>query len=169
MSKSMMAVTLSGCVLSLALAGCDGGNDVDVTGDYSLRLTDAENGCQINPDKWSAGNTSDVKLNITRSEGNRLYGEVVGITALFVGLATGTTTFTGSADGSSVNLQIAGNVSAAAGTCDYKLDLSLHGEVSGDFIAGTLTYSFATDHAADCGFRETCKSVQKFNGTRPPK
>ena len=34
---------------------------------------------------------------------------------------------------------------------------------------GTVTYTFATNRTADCGPRDTCQDIQRFNGTHPPR
>jgi hypothetical protein len=43
------------------------------------------------------------------------------------------------------------------------------GSINGDAIDGTVTYRPSTNHNADCGHLETCTSVQRWNGTRPPR
>ena len=40
--------------------------------------------------------------------------------------------------------------------------------LTGDTLTGTIRYTQPTNDAPDCGGREECRSVQNFNGTRPP-
>ena len=47
--------------------------------------------------------------------------------------------------------------------------LVIGGTLDGDALSGDILYRAATNGHPDCAAIEGCISVQKYNGTRPPK
>ena len=96
-------------------------------------------------------------------------GQVQGVAGLALGLEMGGSTFQGNVSVNALDLSISGTMPGSNGTCAYTRKAHLVGNVTGDLITGSVTYSYVTNKTADCGTRDTCQDVQIFNGTRPPK
>ena len=57
----------------------------------------------------------------------------------------------------------------SSGTCMYTLDARLIGELSGDALSGRIDYSYRTNLAVECGYRNDCRTTALFSGSRPPR
>jgi len=154
---------------AFALALCFGacGSDVDATGDYSLSLTNRENGCNF--DNWTEGESSTgVPLTITQS-GSAITGEVGGVGGVFLGLALGSNVFEGDVSGDDLDMTLFGTNSATEGNCTYTINAVFDGSLDGDVVTGEIRYTAATNDNPDCASLEGCASRQELNGTRPPQ
>lgn len=151
----------------LATAGCssEGEFTADVAGHYRIALTNRTSSCSF---AWAEGNQAeDVGLAITQ-DGSKLHGVVDGLAGGFLTLWLGSAEFDGSANGTSLTLTNYGTNPQADGNCAFTYNAVVDGEISGDAIAGTITYSPATNAGPDCASVE-CSAVQEFSGSRPPK
>ncbi len=152
-------------VLCFAM-GCGSDSPANVAGTYTLALTVAKNECGILSN--DVGTTSSgVEAQVTQN-GSDVAAQIKGVGGTLLALALGTDTFTGKVSGDSLDLAIAGTVPGSNSTCVFTRNARMQAKLAGDLLTGTVTYSFATNRTADCGFRDTCQDTQAFNGTRPP-
>lgn len=150
----------------LGALGCSSGDEftVDVSGNYSVALTDGDNSC-----KWAWGNrdaNARVPFTITQ-DGKDLTGKIMGLDAIGFALIFGTDDFKGTANGKSFTLTKPGNA-LKEGNCPYSYNATIEGSVEGDSISGTITYATATNGNPACADVE-CSATQLFAGSRPPK
>ena len=139
----------------------------NVAGSYTTSLTDDANGCMFM--NWT-GSTTGVPIDITQN-GSAITGTVGGVAGAYLDTLFGSHVFTGSVSGTHIDMVLHGTRSANLGSnCPATLDAHASVDLNGDVLAnGTITYSYATNHDATCPiYSQTCSSVQRFNGTRPP-
>jgi hypothetical protein len=150
----------------LGVAAC-GGESENLTGMYSLSFTNGENGCQF--EGWEVGATATgVPIIVTQVEGDsNVTVTVQGFAALFVFAESGSAQFNGSVDGSNLEATIVGTKPHEAEDCSWKVNAAIDATLSGDTLTGTIRYSEVAN-GPGCGDRNECRSVQNFNGTRPP-
>jgi len=153
--------------LILFVSTCGGDSPADLSGTYTLSLTVQQVDCQIlgNP----VGETSSGVEMVVTQTGSEAEAQVQGAAGLLLALAMGGARFTGTVAGSSLDVSIEGTMPGSSGTCAFTRNARMQANLSGDVLTGTVTYSYATNGTADCGSRDTCKDIQKFNGTRPPR
>ncbi len=139
----------------------------DVAGNYTVNLTNGDNGCEL--ENWEEdAETSGVELELTQDDTD-LTGEVTDVaTALVLTIGLGSPDFEGTVTGSHFTLTNNGTVSGTDGDCVFTRTATIRGQIDGDAVEGTVTYTYETNGDPSCGDRETCESVQQFNGTRPP-
>lgn len=161
-----LMITLTALAALASVAGC-GSEPADVAGDYSVAITNGQNGCNFN--EWVEGeSTANIPLVITQ-DGTQVSAEVQGIIGGLLGLWLGTNIFTGEVDGNSLQLTLYGTTSATAGNCTYTINSTMLAESDGDVLTGQLRYEAATNGNPDCGEIEGCVTLQSFNGVRPPQ
>lgn len=152
---------------TLALAACGGDDPADVVGDYTLQITNGDNGCAF--DGWNEGAvTSDVPLTITQ-DGAAATATLEGVVGGYVELVLGARVFTGEVDGARLALTLFGTRSATEGNCTYTINAEVDATLDGDLLEGEIRYVPATNGNPDCAPLEGCANVQLFNGTRPPR
>jgi hypothetical protein len=161
-----MRLALLGSILVWAF-GCGDSEPADVAGSYSLSLTNRENGCGF--DNWMEGNTaSNIPLELMQN-GSDVTGEVGGGAGLVLDIVLGSRTYIGEVHGSSIDMDIFGTNSLSEGNCSYTYNSSVHANLDGDVLTGSIEYRAATNGNPDCSALEGCVSQQDFNGTRPPQ
>jgi hypothetical protein len=163
----MRTLSLLPLVVAL-LAACGGGDNADVAGTYSINLTNRDNGCMLQD--WMVGNqTTGVVLVVTQND-DAVTATVTDPLAIRVGLQLwlGSNVFSGSVSGNDIDLSIIGTNAATMGNCTYTYNALIDGTITGDALAGHVTYTAATNDNTDCTPLEGCRSIQEFNGTRPP-
>ncbi|HTR51629.1 MAG TPA: hypothetical protein VMJ10_13030 [Kofleriaceae bacterium] len=155
--------------VALVLAGCGSSSPANVAGTYTVAGTDEANGCMIGTN-WTQGNTfTGVTVTITQSPGSSTATAMVtGLGSLGLDALLGTSSFTGSVDGDSVDLKAIGTVAQHSGNCTYTVDGEIKATLSGDSLAGTIDYTTQTNSNTDCTTITGCLSTQDFNGSRPP-
>jgi hypothetical protein len=152
-------------VVALVVAGC-GDDPANVAGDYTVAVTSGANGCNLT--NWQEGSsTSGIGVTITQDGGNAT-AIIEGFVGQYVMAALGSRTFTGTVDGTDLDLDLIGTNALTTGNCTYTYNALLDGGIDGDVIIGTITYTAATNDQTDCAPLEGCESIQDFNGTRPP-
>lgn len=150
----------------LALATACGSDPVDVEGEYSISVTNRENGCDF--DEWTEGDTATgIPVTITQDE-DQATASVEGGTGFFLDVVLGMHEFVGDVDGDSVELTLFGTRSTVMEACSYTINGVLQAELDGDVLTGRIVYQTNTNGSLDCGEKEDCESIQEFNGTRPP-
>jgi hypothetical protein len=153
--------------LGLAVVvGCGDGEPANVAGNFTVAVTNGANGCNLM--NWQPGaSTTGIGVTVTQ-DGSNASATVEGLVGAFVQAALGSRTFTGEVRGTRLDLDLIGTNAQTTGNCTYTYDALLDGNIDGDVITGTITYTAATNDQTDCAPLEGCASVQDFNGTRPP-
>jgi len=153
-------------ILALLAGACGSDTPANVAGTYTLALTVEQNQCGIlNND---AGTTSTGATVVVTQDGSNVTAQVQGAAGLGLSLIAGSDTFTGKVSDHSLDLSIIGTVAGSSGTCAFTRNAHLVGKLEGDSLSGSVTYTYATNNAPDCGTRETCQDIQLFDGARPP-
>jgi hypothetical protein len=163
-----MDTTRLALVAALALWVCAcGSSNVDVSGTYSGTVTNGVNSC---PGTWTTGQTSNADVTVAQT-GSSVSIQVQGAAGALLQLGFGTNAFTGSVSGDHISAMIIGSVQATAGGCQYTFDGNLSGNLSGDTLSGTITYTPKTNGNADCTTMSItgCSRGQSFTMNRPPK
>jgi hypothetical protein len=152
-------------VMACALCAC--GSPANVAGNYSVNLTNKDNGCNFA--NWTVGQmTSGIAITVTQSGGD-VTATVGGLGGAFLTAVLGSASFTGTADGNAIDLKLFGTRSATMSGCAYTVNAHLTGGIAGDLLEGSIEYTPATNGSPDCGVLATCTNAQAFNGTRPPQ
>jgi hypothetical protein len=148
----------------LACAAC--GGPANVAGDYTLALTNHDNGCNLG--NWTVGDTATgVPVTITQASGNAT-ADVAGLGRVALDAGLGGHTFTGPVDGNDIDLELFGTRSFNQGNCTYTYNAEIFGTVSGNSLDGEIHYTAATNNNPDCTTLQGCVSIQAFSGVRPP-
>ena len=152
-------------MILLACVGCSS-DPADVEGDYTIAVTNRDNGCQFA--NWTVGEQSaSIPVTVTQSD-TTVTAQIKGVTGTFVAFALGSATYTGEIDGDHLALDLFGTRSQMSGNCAFTYNSSIIGDVDGDTLTGRVEYTAATNNNPDCAAIEGCLSYQEFNGTRPP-
>ncbi len=155
-----------------ALTGACGGSDddddetpVDVSGAYSVAVTNRANGCEFM--NWTEGDMStNIPLTIEQN-GSDVTGTIDGAPALVLAFVTGNNEFTGTVSGTDFTMTSYGTINHVEGNCSFTWNVTISGSLSGNALAGTVTYAPATNDNPDCSAIQ-CTSLQEFSGSRPP-
>lgn len=148
------------------LVGCGGSDPVDAEGTFSIGLTNRENACNFS--NWTVGAmTSGVSVVITQN-GSTAIAEVQGLAGGYLDIAIGSSTFSGTVDGNSLDMTIQGTRSNTMGNCTFTYDATLTANLIGDALNGSIAYTAAHNNHSDCAAVE-CVSTQDFSGSRPPR
>ena len=160
----MRKITLISAVV-LVMIGCE--STADVAGDFTINLTNRENGCAITD--WVEGSTTTgITVTITQ-DGDQVTAMVSGLTATFLDLWLGSHTYQGTVSGSSLDLTLYGDNARSQGNCTYTINSTISATIDGDVLTGVIRYTAATNNNPDCGTLTGCSSRQDFNGSRPPR
>ncbi len=159
MQRAIMLVALA------TLASCDS-SPYDFAGNYTLSVTNHENGCGFQ--SWTEGDSSSsIPLTIMQN-GSDVTATLEGITGTFVNGLLGDRVFTGTVSGHDIDVTLYGTRSLSQGNCTYTVNARAQATLTGDTLEGTIEYSPATNGNPDCSTIDGCLSTQAFNGTRPP-
>jgi hypothetical protein len=153
-------------VLAICVAAC-GSDDVSAAGDYTVTVTDRDNGCNL--PSWTAGMMTNATVTITQSANDDVTALVTGVAGLALDFGLGSHSFTGKIRGSSLDLKLFGTRSNSMGNCTYTLNAAIRAVVTGDMMAGQIDYTSATNGNPDCSGIENCDSFQDLTGTRAPR
>lgn len=150
--------------LGLAALTTACGGTSDLSGDYTVALTNGPNACNF--DSWTEGRElSGVVFTVTQNEAE-VTGMVGGALGLYLGAFAGTNTFSGTIEGADFEMRLVGVKSQTEGDCRYTVDVLAVGKIEGDAISGQLSYVPKTS-GTGCLF-ENCQNTQAFAGARPP-
>ena len=154
--------------LALVLVACVDDAPVYVAGDYTIAVTAGANGCNLA--NWTTGSTaSGIMLQLVQTQGDpAVSGTIQGALGVLFQIVLGTNSFTGRVGGRNLEALLTGTSTLTQGQCQYKIQVDLKGQLSGDVLTGTVDFTTSTNHSADCGALEGCHSTESFNGTRPP-
>lgn len=154
-------------VLLAALGACT--SDADVAGNYSVALTNRDNGCNLanfNPGAMTSG----VSVVITQS-GSKVTLTVENLAGLsLIGLlGGGGNVYSGNVDGDDFSVESIGTKANNSGNCTYTYNSEISGTLNGDSLVGSIDYRAADNGNSDCTQVHGCLSYQDYNGTRPPR
>jgi hypothetical protein len=151
--------------LPILVAAC--GNDpVNLAGNYTVALTDRDNGCNLA--YWTGDpNGTEIRVTIAQFDGDATV-DVDGPAQLALDLGFGSHTFTGTVSGGSVDAAILGVVAQHTGNCTFTYDAEIYGTLSGNALTGFVHYTAASNGNPDCATIDNCVSTQYFTGSRPP-
>lgn len=151
-------------LFTMAVVGCA---PADVSGSYTASLTNGDNGCGLSA--WTPGSsTTNVPFTIAQT-GDAVSGTVGGFSAAVFDLGFGSHVFTGTVAGTHVVMLLNGRNAQSQNGCAYTWDAQIAGDLSGNALQGTITYTANTNSSPACSTLSTCRSVQTFSGSRPPR
>ena len=149
----------------LVLVAC--GGPADVGGNYTIAVTERDNGCNFQG--WMSGmQFTGITAQITQS-GSSVTADVQGLAGGGLDAGLGSHTFTGSVSGDKLALSITGTKAQSAGNCAFTYNATLDATASGDALSGRIDYTAATNGNSDCATLQGCLTYEDFNGTRPPQ
>jgi hypothetical protein len=152
----------------LLLQACTSDDPVNVSGDYTLAITNGANGCEFA--NWTVGDTATgVLVRLRQMSDDKFTAELTGIVRVFAELTIGSYIFAGDVTGASFDATLAGmqDIMNQGETCKYRVNADIDGSLVRDNISGTITYRVViVTSAPDCP-PEDCATVQSFNGSRP--
>jgi hypothetical protein len=157
-------------ILALLLLQACGGDEMgDVTGDYTLALTNGANECGFA--NWTVGATSTgVAVKFIQTDGGKFTAELTDpLVRLYVDLIVGSHIFAGEVTGASFQGTLAGTreLMEEGKTCKYRVNADIDGSLVRDNIGGMISYRVVIIvPAADCP-ASSCTTVASFNGSRP--
>nr|PZN28841.1 MAG: hypothetical protein DIU78_01640 [Pseudomonadota bacterium] len=160
----------SALALAVSSVGCgddsDEGPPADVSGSYSLNVTNGDNDCGV--ENWTEGESStNIPFEITQ-EGAEIQGTIGGAAAIIVALVTGSIEFEGTVTGNSFELTNYGTISHVEDGCGYTYNVRATGTLTGHSIAGTIVTERSPNDDPDCAYL-ACRNFQEFSGSRPPR
>ncbi len=139
----------------------------DVSGSYTVSLTNGDNGCGLA--NWTPGaSTSNVAFAITQTN-DAISGTASGLSAAVFDLLFGSHVFVGHVAGTHVDMVLNGRNAQNQNGCAYTWDARIVGDLSGNALQGTITYTANTNTSPACATLSSCRSVQNFSGSRPPR
>jgi hypothetical protein len=147
--------------LWLCVAACT--DDLNAAGNYSVTVTNRDNGCNLA--NWTAGTTGAATVTLTQSS-NNVTAVVTGLGAIALEVAVGGHSFTGKINGATLLLDLFGTRTNNAGNCTYTLNAQIHAVLDGDKLTGQIDYRSATNGNPDCGGITNCDSFQEMAGMR---
>jgi hypothetical protein len=149
-------------------ATVDAAPPAELSGVYSLAVTNGANGCAFG--NWTDGAVAqNVPFTITQADAN-VTGEITGITGSLVMLGFGSRTFTGTVDArGAFTMTLIGSRAEMQNQCTYTRKATATGMLAGDSISGMLDYTTMTNGSPDCGSLEGCHTIQRYSGSRPPR
>jgi hypothetical protein len=160
---SSRAMRYLGLLMCVAACGTD---DANVAGEFTILVTNRDNGCNIA--QWTAGTSNSAQVTLTQLETD-VTATVTGLGALVLDVLVGGHVFSGSVRGDSIDLTLFGTRSNMTGNCTYTFNAEIHAAIDGNVLTGQIDYLAATNANPDCAGITNCRSFQDFNGTRPPQ
>src|SRR5262245_46314697 len=150
----------------LAAAGCST-SPANVAGDYTVAVTNHENGCNLA--MWTVGDSrTGIPVTVTQN-GSAAMATITGVVGGAVSLWLGSNVFSGNVDGAHMTMTLIGTTAQHQGNCTYTYNAALDADLMGNTLEGTIAYEARTNNNPDCAPLVGCRSEQAFNGTRPPQ
>lgn len=154
-------------LIFVVLAACSS-DPANVAGDYTVALTDGDNGCMLGGGFMKGTQASGIDVTITQS-GSSATALVGGVAGSALTLTIGSNSLTGSVDGDQVTLTHAGTVpQTQVPMCEYTITAEIDGTLTNDALAGQVRYTAADNGGTGCPAIHGCVSTQDFSGSRPP-
>ena len=151
------------------LVSCDSESSIpNVAGTYTINLKVTKLDCAMLVGELGDENTG-VNVVFTQDEADRrkVTATVQNPGRAILTVFLGNNSFTGTLTGNSLDLALEGRSKVSTDACAYSQNARLKATVDKDFLSGTITYSYATNKASDCGIKNTCSDEQTVTGSRP--
>jgi hypothetical protein len=144
-------------------------SDADVAGNYTVALTNRDNGCNLG--NFNSGGTSTGVGVVITQNGSKLTLTVNGLggVALIALLGGDGNVMTGSVDGDDFEVEALGTRANNMGNCTFTYNSTISGTLHGDALEGVIEYTVSDNGNSDCAQVHGCLSYQDYNGTRPPQ
>jgi len=142
----------------------------DVSGNYTVTLTNVSNTCVTETDWVDNAVTDGVRYDI-RQDGTSITAEAQGNAAVYFVLLTGANEFSGAVNGNSFKLTDVGPNVKTDQSCSYTVNAVVSGVIDGDTITGKVTYHpvISADPSCDPDCAPyVCQAEQDYVGTRAP-
>jgi hypothetical protein len=160
----VMRTILPLALVVAAAAACssnDNAPPAQVAGDYTLTVTDNQNGCQV--ENFTTGATqSGITMAVTQN-GTSLSATGTASSGLMLAFATGNT-LNGWIDGQEASLS--STVTHTVGGCTYSTTATANLTFSGNQVQGSVLYTDSGNGSPDCNVMQQCTSTQTVNGSR---
>jgi hypothetical protein len=158
------------CLVSVFIGtGCGDDDDEprDVAGQYTVNVTNGENGCLTGLQMGDS--YSNISLDLTQ-DGETVRGTFGGLLAtLFLEAVLGGTDFQGTVRGNTIEMTRLGNREQTSGSCTFTVRADLQATSDDDLLEGEILYTPITNDDPNCESIKDCRAIQTFNGTRPPE
>ncbi|MBX3156971.1 MAG: hypothetical protein KF773_13435 [Deltaproteobacteria bacterium] len=142
------------------------GGDADVEGNYTIAITNRDNGCNF--PNWTIGQKTNGIVVDLAQDGGDVTASVGGATGGFLDLAFGAHVYKGTISGDRLSLTLFGQRSQNMGNCAFTFNSIIDATASGDSLAGRIDYTAAGNGNPDCATIDGCVTFQEFAGSRPP-
>jgi hypothetical protein len=154
-------------LILLVLSAC-GSDPANVAGDYTVALTDGDNGCMLGGNFTKGNQVTGIDVTITQS-GSDATALVGGLAGAALTAAIGSNSLSGSVDGDHVDLTHAGTVpQTQVPQCEFTVNAEIDATLTNDALAGQVRYTAADNGGTGCPAIHGCVSTQDFSGSRPP-
>ncbi len=152
----------------LVVAACGSDGPADVEGNYTVAVTNRDNGCNL-ADYVVGDMSAGIGVVITQ-DGSDVTATVQGLVGAALTLRLGSNVFSGKVDDETLSLDLYGQRPQMKDTCTFTMNAKIVGKVDGDTLHGRVEYRAATTTPSnpDCAPIQGCLTFQEFNGTRPP-
>jgi hypothetical protein len=160
---------MKGWILAFAALAACSDSDTNVAGNYSVSLTNGDNGCNLS--NFTPGQTAtNVAITVTQNSSNVTL-TVEGVAGLYlIGLlGGGNNVFTGDVSGDGLDVDAIGTKPNTSGNCTYTYNSHISGTLDGDVLRGRIEYRAADNGNSGCTAVHDCLTFQDYNGTRPPR
>jgi hypothetical protein len=149
----------------VAMVAACSGNDSDgppaqVAGNYTLTITDQQNGCNVENFTTNASQSGTVIA--IAQDGSSLSMTAMSTQGLVLAFAAGDT-LAGTIDGSQASLSSSSGLSQ--GGCQYSTTATTNAHFSDSQVTGTILYTQMGNGSSDCVVQQ-CTSTQTFTGSR---
>src|ERR1700761_6773710 len=141
-------------LLTAIVAAACSSNPVDVTGDYSVQITNGSNGCNFA--NYTVGSTAmDIPVTITQN-GTAATATVTGATGDYLNLVLGSDSFNGTVDGENLDLTLTGSRAQSSGSCAFTYNATINAALDQNSLMGTIDYTSDTNNSSDCAAVTGC-------------
>ena len=152
----------------LTLVACgDGAPPVDAAGDYTLAITNQSDTCAF-PGFMVGQSLTNTPFSVIQ-DGTVLVGSMGGVAGGLLDSTLGGNELQGEIEGHVFQLEALGTTEYTEGNCTYRVKATMDGTIDDDMIEGDVTYRRIDNGESDCVALSDCLSLQRFNGTRPPR
>lgn len=146
----------------VACSGSDGGEPpAQVAGNYTLTITDGQNGCNVQDFTTNSSQTGTM-VAITQS-GTSVTATAMHTSGLVLAFGAGDT-ISGWIDGQEASLTASSP--RTQGGCAYTTTATANITFKDSAMQGTILYTNAGNGSSDCGVLQQCTSTQTFTGSR---
>lgn len=152
-------------LIAFAVA-CGAGTPTDFAGTYTITVVDGPNNCALGTGWTDGSSSSNISATITQ-DGSTAQLDVTGLTAVYLNLVVGTSTFSGSVKADTFSATYLGTKTQTQGACSYttNVNLSITLDTNG-VVSGTIDYVPKTNNDPSCGVLNTCTNTQTVSGSR---